>query len=111
MPHIAYFGGNNNSIKSKTLLLLHHYKNQLNNNTGLTLMELHKLTGCNYESLKASMSKWVRWHYILRHNGQPYRYIIAARGIRFVEQRIPLDIFNRYVSEINNHLSNIKNDG
>lgn len=103
--HIATFNGRHNSNISKTLIVLYSRK-QRGITAGLSAKELHLATGVSYDNLRAKLTKWYNWRYLDRRavgvdGGRPhYVYTIAERGIHFVEDRIPLDRYNDYITEI-----------
>jgi len=111
--HIAYFGGRNNSNVSKVCIVLYD-RLKRGENSGLSVAELARHTGCNYDSLRAKMSKWYEWRYLDRRAAgsegeRPhYTYTIAQRGIRFVLHRIPRERYSDYVKEINAFRANRK---
>jgi predicted transcriptional regulator len=103
--HIAKFNGDNNRSKSKVLIWLYS-RLQHGYTSGLSALELSQAVGVSYSSLQSSLSKWYKWRYIDRRpvssdSGHPhYTYAIADRGVHFVEDIIPRDKYDQYVSEI-----------
>ncbi len=107
--HHATFNATHNASKSKVLIMLHYFKNTLHDNSGLDARELYLHTGVGYNYLLARLPKWAEWKYVLRHssigtNGKPvWHYKIAARGERFISERLYLfnrTMYQQYVSEI-----------
>lgn len=115
--HIATFRGKHNCNTAKVCIVLYD-RLKRGENSGLSAAELARYTGCNYDSLRAKLTKWHEWRYLDRHavgsDGERphYTYTIAQRGIRFVLHRIPRDHYNDYVKEINafriSHKNNAK---
>ncbi len=104
--HVATFRGKHNCNTAKVCIVLYD-RVKRGENSGLSVGELAKYTGCNYDSLRAKMSKWYEWRYLDRravgNNGERphYNYTIAQRGINFVQYRIPAKRYKDYVAEIN----------
>lgn len=102
VDHMADFTGNNNSSKSKVLIYLLHRKGQYR-----TARQIHEETGANYDYLRARLSFWFNIRYINRRvvthaKGRPmWAYCIAERGEHFVNDRIPTEKRDHYISEIN----------
>ena len=100
--HTAYFGGRNNSSKGKVLIWLQHNKGRF-----LTARQLHDETSVSYDYLRARLSFWFNIRYLNRkvvapHKGKPvWAYCIAERGEHFVNNRIPVEKHNEYISDIN----------
>lgn len=100
---IATFNGVHNASKSKILLVLAGAK--ANGERGLTLRKLAARTDVPYSSINSSVGKWIRWKYITRvpsmEGSRPvFLYKIAARGERFIIERIPPDIRAVYEKEL-----------
>lgn len=105
-PHEATFRGIHNASKSKALIVLYR-RNQLGQ-AALSLAELAESSGVKYSYLESRLAKWVKWDYLIRKvkqgNNRPvYCYSIAARGIHFVEKRIPKKRLLDYKAEIREH--------
>jgi predicted ArsR family transcriptional regulator len=100
--HTAYFGGRNNRSKGMVLIWLLHHKGQFR-----TARQLADETGVNYDYLRARLSFWFNIRYVNRkvvlpRRGRPvWSYCIAERGEHFVENRIPVEKRNEYISDIN----------
>jgi len=100
--HTADFTGKNNSAKSKVLIWLSHIKGKYR-----TARQLHDETGVNYDYLRSRLSFWYNIRYvnrkaILPRKGRPvWAYEIAERGEHFVDNRLPVEKRNEYVSDIN----------
>ncbi len=106
IPHEATFNGLHDSAKVKVLLVLYHRRFKLGNPSGLGVAELHRLSGCNYDTLRAKLFKWKNWKYVTRRlglnrQGRPaFTYIIADRGVRFIEERVPRERLVDYIRQI-----------
>jgi len=76
------FNGKHNATRVKTLILL-----SSSPSTHYTLAEIYQLTGCNYDTLKRSLTKWCRWHYLTyklnKYGIREYR--ILARGVKYLK--------------------------
>lgn len=110
-PHEATFKGRHNACKSKVLIVLYKIRGYPK---GLSLSELARDTGVKYSYLESRLGKWVQWDYIDRKikqgdNRPVYCYYISARGIHFVEKRIPKKRRLDYEAEIREHQETIIN--
>jgi len=103
-PVIATFNGKHNQMKSKALIILLDRKQK--ELGGLTLKQLTIASSVSYEYLKARLGVWHGWRYVNRRvttngkNKPVFSYSIAARGIKFVNERIPPDVVHRYIMEL-----------
>ena len=89
------FRGRHNSIKFKCLWLLLDEVDR-------TAWEISGATGVGYRSVVTSLPKWVRWRYVTRRTTiDGYRYRIAVKGQRFVEESWSIAPVQRYRFEIN----------
>jgi hypothetical protein len=105
-PVIATFHGKHNECKSKALIILLDRKGKAQG--GLTLKQLALASNVSYEYLKSRLGKWHEWQYVRRYithgrNRPVYSYSIAARGERFVQMRIPTQVLDTYISELNEY--------
>ena len=104
---IATFNGKHNMMKSKALMILLDRRQK--EQGGLTLKQLALSSSVSYEYLKARLGVWHGWKYVNRRvttngkNKPVFSYSIAARGIRFVNERIPQAVFDRYIMELKEH--------
>ena len=102
VDHYADFTGKNNSSKSKILLWL-----QFKKGAHYTARQLHNDTGVSYDYLRQRLSFWFNVRYLNRRvvtprRGRPcWAYCIAERGEHFINNRIPQEKRNEYISDIN----------
>ncbi|MBA7647904.1 hypothetical protein ES703_55683 [subsurface metagenome] len=105
-PHKATFRGVHNAAKTKVLMVLYDRELQKGVSTGLTARQLHFESGVNYDTLRSRLGKWHGWGYVSRRGKDDgagratWYYYLAARGKRFLEDRVPRDVLKRYESEI-----------
>ena len=105
-PHFATFNDKHNASKCKVLIVLYHRKYKLNDDTGLGVGELHRQSGVGYDYIKSRVTKWVDWQYLKRKvqergTGRPvYVYSLDERGRHFIEDILPREWLQRYISEI-----------
>lgn len=104
-PHEATFNGKHNSAKARTLIVLYHLKHKLSDTRGLTLKQLAITSGVSYSTLKSSLGDWCMWKYVKRRviegTTRPmFSYVIGQRGEHFVENRIPRNRLQDYITEI-----------
>jgi hypothetical protein len=104
-PHEATFNGLHNSAKARTLIVLYHLKHKLSDTRGLTLKQLAITSGVSYSTLKSSLGDWYMWKYVKRRviegTTRPmFSYVIGQRGEHFVENRIPRNRLQDYITEI-----------
>ena len=104
-PIRATFNGKHNACKSKAFIIL--LDRQQKGLGGLTLKQLALASSVSYQYLKSRLGVWHSWKYINRRvttngiKGKPvFSYSISARGTKFVKERIPPDVFNRYIAEL-----------
>jgi hypothetical protein len=115
--HRAGFTGAHNRSKSKALIILHRQKFTLGDNTPLTVRQIAQESGVSYGFLKVRFSFWTNTcHYVIRkpivnESGLAYGYVIAARGIHFVEDIIPCDRLSDYLAEIRDYKSSLHKHG
>lgn len=107
-PHEATFNGRHNLAKSKTLIVLYHLKHKLADTRGLTLKQLSIQSGVSYNTLKSSLGDWFLWKYVKRRaiegSTRPkFAYTIGRRGEHFIENRLPKNRLQDYISEIREH--------
>lgn len=98
--HVANFKHKSNSAKSRVLILLYHRLFTLKVSSGLTCRQLSDQSGVSFFYLKHRLGKWTDWHYLLRTSARPFKYRISARGIHFVECRIPEQRLSEYTVAI-----------
>ena len=91
------FRGRHNSIKFKCLWSLLDEVDREH-----TAREIAEATGVGYRSVVTSLPKWVRWRYITRRSRtiDGYRYRIAVKGQRFVEESWSIAPVERYRFEM-----------
>lgn len=100
-PHEAYFGGNNNHMKTKALYFLYLYSDR-----AFSVAEIARYTGINYQSLMVKIGKWVKWKYVKRkvrvpETGQPLStYVLAKRGEDFLRYRVPEELLKKTRREL-----------
>lgn len=104
-PHEATFHGKHNMAKSKALITLYHLKYKLADTRGLTLKQLSIQSGVSYNTLKSSLGDWFLWKYVKRRaiegSTRPkFAYVIGHRGEHFIEDRLPKNRLQDYISEI-----------
>lgn len=105
-PHYASFNGTHNKMKAMVLLVLYAKRFNHDDKTGLTVSQIVASCPINESSLRVKVGLLAKWHYLSRQigivKGRPvFLYTINEdRGRRFVEDRIPPDIQERYVQEI-----------
>lgn len=102
----ATFNGKHN--RTKVIVLITLYERKKKGLPGLTLAELSETIPINYSSLSASLVRYCRqgWDYCNKriglHKGKPsYRYEIAHRGVHFLEHRVPPDVLQDCLNQIN----------
>ncbi len=104
--HYATFNGVHNHIKAKALIVLGHRRAKLGTTTGLDCVELAGQAGVDLLYVRSKIAAWTNWKYINRKaganaQGRPvYTYSIAARGVKFIEQRTPREVITALVKEI-----------
>ena len=102
-PVFATFKGKHNESKSKALLCLWDAKQR--GLSGLSLKLLAFESSVSYAYLKARLGKWHSWGYVARYITKGrlrpvFSYKIAARGERFLDERVPHDVLARYIEEM-----------
>jgi hypothetical protein len=95
----ASFRGKHNITKSKVLLILNEYRSPL------SVRALAHQSHTSYDSLRSLLPKWTRWGYVLRRqvvrrHREIFVYRISARGCRFVNQRLPVDLRRQLEHEL-----------
>ena len=98
--HRISFRGKSNDTKGRAFLVLFHRRYILYKNTGLTCRQLSEQSGCLLCTIESRIVYWTRWHYILKRKTEPYRYVLAARGRYFVNERMPENVKRRLLAEI-----------
>lgn len=102
----ATFEGTHNITKAKVFLFLYHRRYKLHLNTGLDIRRIAEETGTNYDYLRAKAGKWCRWKYLSRQVGlspdrRPvYLYYLGKRGETFLRERVPKDVLQRCIREL-----------
>lgn len=105
----ATFNGKHNASKIKALLVLYMVKHEWRKRQGIGVAELADISGVSYKYLKARLSRWHLWLYVLRYpcnkiiRGKPCRYAIAARGEHFLIDIVPRKLLDDYIAEIRLH--------
>ncbi len=105
-PHFATFNEKHNASKAKVLITLYHRLLKLKLTNGLGVSELHWQSGVNYDYIKSRITKWCEWGYLKRktqenNTGRPiYVYSLDERGRHFIEDILPREWLQRYISEI-----------
>ena len=76
------FNGKHNEARVKTLILLDSARGKC-----FPLSEITLLTGLNYYTLKRSLTKWCRWHFLTyklnKYGIREYRILI--RGVNYLK--------------------------
>ena len=97
--HIS-FNGIHNRVKGKCFLVLAQH-------SCMTSSNLAKEANCKYESVMALLSRWSSYaapyvlrHKELRHGHMVYIYRLSARGKRFIDERIPVEVRDELESEL-----------
>jgi hypothetical protein len=99
--HRISFSGRSNRVKGACLIVLYHRYNKLGIHSGLTARELAAQAGCKLVTVKSSVIRWSRWHYLVRHETKHgYSYSIAQRGQLFCDLRMPYYIRQGLIQEI-----------
>lgn len=98
--HFATFSERHNSSKSKVLMCL--YKET----GGVSVGNLHRLSGVDYGYLRVKLSRWVSWGYVVRkvsipEKGRPiFLYSLGERGRHFIDDILPRNWLQQYAAEI-----------
>jgi len=81
------FNGKHNEARVKTLLVLNSARGK-----SFTLSEIANLSGCSYDTLKRSLTKWCRWRFLTyklnKYGIRQYRILI--RGVKYLQDWQPL---------------------
>lgn len=106
-PSIATFNGKHNQVKGMVLIVLY-----LHGGRGLSLEEITKRTGQNYQTISNSFKKWVRFKLIVKRvglykNRPSWLYSIAAGGVHYVKDVIPPEKYQQWVKEIEEVKKNV----
>jgi len=107
--HKANFKGKHNASKCKILIVLYSRRFNHHDKTGLTLEQLHVVSGVSLEYLRSRITKWFSWKYIAREpvvspltGRMCFSYTIAERGIHMLEDRAPRNKLEEWETEILN---------
>jgi hypothetical protein len=107
MPSVATFRGKHNHTKAAILMLLCDIKS-VGEKEGLALRQLMNMAGYVTMSeymLSEFLLNNTKWRYINRHGERyHYRYRIAPRGVHFVVDRIPPELYPIIDIEIEDRL-------
>lgn len=103
--HYATFNDKHNASRAKVYMLLFDRLVYRGIKEGLSVGELHRATGTNYNYIKARISKWVAWGFLQREttivNGRPvFAYSIDERGKHFVTDIIPEEWLKEYARQL-----------
>ena len=104
-PHFATFNEKHNASRVKCYLVLYHHRYKLQEADGLTLGELHRASGVNYNYIKSKIAFWCSWGFCKRKvalgDGKPaYRYSLDKRGKHFIEDIVPREWLEHYIREL-----------
>lgn len=106
-PHTVNHNGKCNEVKSLVFILLYDNRYFYHKRTGMTVDDLVKRTGASETYLQNQIKKWCGWGFLLKTvNNKPgrclFRYRIAARGRKFVDERIPVELLKEYRQKLIN---------
>ena len=96
--HYATFNGKHNLEKSKLFLTLYYRQFEQGIKQGLDITGLVELSMTNEHYMVGKIPQWTEYKYLKRGPGvgvkgfPAYCYKLAARGIRFCEVRIPVEL-------------------
>jgi hypothetical protein len=93
-------------MKGRCLIVLYHRMYKLGISKGLSYSELAAQAGVSKDYVGSKVCLWVTWKYINKKagtnaSGRPvYVYSIAARGVKFIQERMGKDVLADMVQEI-----------
>jgi len=96
--------GEYNTSKIKTLIVLGRHRYNDEDNAGMSIRDISRLTGVSRGYLKYRMPLWVKWGYISRIlSPKPpahYHHRITEKGRRFIMETAPERIVSHCKIEI-----------
>lgn len=99
-PHRATFKGSHNLSKARLFVGL-YYHQIVKHGKPLNYKELCSITGLSVCYVACRIRFFVEWEFMDRVKvGRCFVYTLAKRGKKFVEQRIPPDVFAQIVKDI-----------
>jgi predicted transcriptional regulator len=112
---VARFSGAYNRTKSKAFIVLYLHKIK-GIKQGLDCLTISKLAGVSRIVVTKAIRKWTKWQYVnrklgLQAKGRPaFTYTISQKGIRYVTEVMPPEIYDKYLKEIQEHQKGGKKD-
>lgn len=104
----ARFNGLFNSTKGKAFIVLYLHKIK-GCKQGLEPPHIANTAGISLSAVRSLVRNWAKWQYVNRKlgisaKGQPtFVYTITEKGIRYVTEVMPPEIYDKYLKEIQEH--------